>query len=514
LCVIRAGASDAEARAAALAATAIYALHPACAETVNYIVQRGEILSTVGAVAGLWMYAALPLSRRWMLWMVPVALGALAKPPALMFPALLALYVWLIERPSSLRERRKARRAVGASLVVCALVGWLSVSLTPPAYTTGASSAGSYWLSQPFVALRYFVAFFAPIDLSADNDWQAVSGPGDPRLLAGLLFAAGLTVAAWRASHSKSARPIAFGLWWFVVALVPTSVIPLAEIANDHRMFFPFVGLSLAVVWAAALGLRRMPRSIAVPAATVLVLAVLAAGAIGVHARNQVWRSDEALWLDVTRKSPSNGRGWMNYGVNRMGHGDYVTAITSFERGLTLTPNYSLLYVNLGVAYGATGRAAEAERSFVRAVQLEPDDWRSHFYYARWLRTVGRLDEARAEASLAVSQNPADEQSRQLMSDLQAPQAVTANSLVARSLIEYRAGRFRDSIASAEAALKINPGYAEAYNNIAAGHNALGEWDLGIAAAQKALALNPALEIARNNLAYAVAQRSRAPRNP
>jgi protein O-mannosyl-transferase len=512
VCVIRPSATNAEARATAMAATAIYALHPVCAETVNYIIQRGEILSTLGVVAGLWMYAAWPTARKRKLWIVPLVLGGLAKPPALMFPALLALYVYLIERPALPDDRRKAWLAVGAAGLVCGLVGWLSVSLTPPAYTTGAGSATSYWLSQPFVALRYFATFFAPVGLSADNDWQPVGGLSDPRCLAGLLFVAALAVAAWRAGLSNRGRPIAFGLSWFVVALVPTSITPLAEIANDHRMFFPFVGLSLAVAWTAALTIQRLPAAIAQKVAVAVVVLALVAGALGVRARNEVWKTEESLWLDVTRKSPANGRGWMNYGVNRMGHGDYETAIASFERGLTFTPNYSLLYVNLGVAYGAIGRPQEAERSFVRAVQLEPDDWRSHFYFARWLRSAGRLDEARAEASLAVSQNPADEQSQQLARELTASASATAGSLVARSLTEYRAGRYRESIASAEEALKLNPEYAEAYNNIAAGHNALGEWDLGISAAEKAIALNPTLQIARNNLAYAMAQKSRGGR--
>ena len=40
-----------------------------------------------------------------------------------------------------------------------------------------------------------------------------------------------------------------FGLLWFVIALAPTSsFIPLAEVMNDHRMYFPYVGLVLAVM--------------------------------------------------------------------------------------------------------------------------------------------------------------------------------------------------------------------------------------------------------------------------
>jgi tetratricopeptide (TPR) repeat protein len=67
-------------------------------------------------------------------------------------------------------------------------------------------------------------------------------------------------------------------------------------------------------------------------------------------------------------------------------------------------------------------------------------------------------------------------------------------------------GKFRESIASAERAIALRPGYAEAFNNVAAGHNALGEWAPAIAAAENALRLNPALQIAQNNLSYARAQ--------
>lgn len=505
LCVLRRAAPDADARAGALLATSVYGLHPAGAETVNYVIQRGEILSTVGVVAALWMYAALPIARRWMLWILPAVFGALAKPPALVLPALMACYIALVERPTG-RQRRIAWMQVGVAAAVSVVCGAWMASRTPPTYTTGASSPLAYWLSQPYVALRYFGAFFAPVGLSADSDWRAVTGPADPRALAGIAFVVAAIAAAMWAGRSRERSPMAFGIWWFVIALVPTAVTPLAEIANDHRMFFPFVGLSLAVAWAAMLVVRRVPAGLR-RAALPLVLVVLAGEAAGLRARNDVWRSDETLWLDVTRKSPSNGRGWMNYGVNRMEHADYATAIQSFERALPLSPNYELLHVNLGVAYGASGRPADAEARFRHAIALSPRDWRTHFYFARWLAGVGRTDEARAEAALATSQNPADEASRGLAAQLSAIRPTTADGFVAQSLAEYRASRFRESIASAEAALKLKPDYAEAYNNIAAGHNALGEWDLGIAAAQQAVKLKPSLEIAKNNLAYALAQK-------
>jgi Flp pilus assembly protein TadD len=510
LCVLRTGASETDARLGALLAVAVYGLHPAGAETVNYVIQRGEILSTLGVVAALWTYAALPRARRWRLWIGPAVFGALAKPPALVLPVLMACYVLVVERPAGGRQRRAAWIDVGIATAVSLACGWWMASRTPPTYVTGAASPSAYWLSQPFVTLRYFATFFAPVGLSADNDWRAVSGLGDPPAFAGFAFLAAAVAAAVRAGRSPDTRPIAFGLWWFLIALLPTAVTPLAEIANDHRMFFPFVGLSLAVVWAAWLAVRRLPAAHLVRrAALPIVLVLLAGEAAGVRARNAVWRTEETLWRDVTEKSPTNGRGLMNYGENRMASGNYPLAIQYFERALAYTPNYELLHVNLGVAYGAMRRAEDAERSFRHAIALAPDDWRSHLYYARWLRNVGRLDEARAEALLAAAQNPADEASRTLAAQLSASQPTTADGFVSLSLAQYRAGRFRESIASAEAAIRLRPDYAEAYNNVAAGHNALGEWDKGIAAGRQAVALKPELEIARNNLAWATAQKQK-----
>jgi tetratricopeptide (TPR) repeat protein len=56
--------------------------------------------------------------------------------------------------------------------------------------------------------------------------------------------------------------------------------------------------------------------------------------------------------------------------------------------------------------------------------------------------------------------------------------------------------------------LQLRSDYAEAYNNIAAGHQALGEWDEAIAAAQEAIRLRPDFQLARNNLAWSLRQRA------
>ena len=216
----------------------------------------------------------------------------------------------------------------------------------------------------------------------------------------------------------------------------------------------------------------------------------------------------------MTVKSPTNGRGLMNYGLTLMARGDYPAAIGYFERALVFTPDYPLLHVNLGIAYGGAKRAAEAERAFQRAQALAPDDWRTHYYLARWLGDNGRPAEAEAAAARAVELNAADEESSTLLARLKAASVTTAAGAAAdghveESLASYRAGQFREALASAQAALRLRPDYAAAWNNAAAAHIAMGEYDQGIVAAETALRLDPGLQIARNNLAYAVEQKAR-----
>ncbi len=81
------------------------------------------------------------------------------------------------------------------------------------------------------------------------------------------------------------------------------------------------------------------------------------------------------------------------------------------------------------------------------------------------------------------------------------------DELLNLSLSLYQAGKFEESIRAAQAALQIDPNYAEAYNNIAAAYSALRRWDESIAAARQALRLKPDSTLARNNLNWALEQK-------
>src|SRR6185503_7011061 len=238
-------------------AAAWFGLHPAIAETVNYIIQRADLMSTAGVVAGLAVYAALPKWRMWGIYLLPVAIGFLCKPPAMIFPALLALYIFLFEEDASRGSWPRVFRRTLPSLALTIAFLVLQATMTPKSFSPGSVSAWRYLITQPYVWFRYFVSFFLPFRLSADTDLSALSGLLSLEALGGLLFVAALVFATVIFSKRPATRPVAFGLGWFALSLIPTSVFPLAEVENDHRMFLPFVGLVLAGAWTGASILRN-----------------------------------------------------------------------------------------------------------------------------------------------------------------------------------------------------------------------------------------------------------------
>lgn len=517
-----------------LLTVAWYGLHPAIAETVNYIIQRGDIYCTVGVVASLAIYARRPAWRKTGLYLAPLAFAMLSKPPAAVFPLLLFLYIVMFERDGA---GRYAKAAVASlpSLIVCGLLMVLQAAMTPKTFFPSTISAFSYRITQPFVLMRYFGALFLPIHLNVDTDLKPFATL-NAEALAGFLFVALMVVAAWLTARRREQRPISYGLLWFLIASLPTSLYSLSEVENDHRMYMPFVGLVLAVAWAAWLVVEKLAaranRGILLRAAAATAFILLAAYACGAHLRNRVWRTEESLWLDDVQKCPQNGRGLMSYGLTQMEKGAYPVALEYYQRALLYTPNYSTLEINLGIVNGAMQRSAQADQHFQRAIALAPSDDQARYYYGRWLFQTGRIADALGQLRMAVILNPSRLDARDLLAQayetagdepearstaaatLQfAPSDVAAKMILMHppvqnadywinvSLYQYRSGNYQGCLEAAQKALKLDPHSAIAYTNIGAAYAGMQRWELAIVNEHEALRLKPDFTLAKNNLA-------------
>jgi Flp pilus assembly protein TadD len=484
----------------AFAAAALYGLHPANADTVNYIIASAEILSTLGIVGSFAIYFAFPDLRRCFLFVLPAAVAILAKPPAAIFPVLFAIYLLLFSRSSA---KRRVLEVV-VSLVICAAVLLFVQRMTPTSWVAGARDAHNYLITQPYVAWLYFKTFFWPNDLSADYDLNPLATTDDPRFWAGFIFVVLLLTMSILCARFQGTRSIGFGLLWFLIALLPTSLFPLAEVMNDHRTFLPYIGLVIAVAGLMALLFQTRiaaTRSVRV-AFCLVILLILSVNAFATFQRNKVWKTEEALWRDVTVKSPRNSRGLMNYGNTLMAKGDFNGALDYFHRALALAPQYSVLFVNLAIAEDATNQSALAEQHFKEAMRLAPFSPDSYTYYARYLLAHSRAAEAEPFLRSAVALSPTDVTAHDLLKRAESAEK-TPESCLAASLQYYLQAHYEESIAAAEQALKLRPDYAEAWNNICAANNQLGRFEEASKACEQALRLKPDLELARNNLQYA-----------
>ncbi|HKX54608.1 MAG TPA: tetratricopeptide repeat protein, partial [Xanthomonadales bacterium] len=520
---------------------AFFAFHTATAETINYVSARSDSFSTLMILAGFLLFTQSTGGKR-QLGLIPFTIGMLAKPTTLMLAPILAFYSLALERPSLTVSSENT--AWGATILrairstwACFLVGMalflFTQSMTPDTWSPGGRSALDYLMTQPYVIWVYVQTFLLPVGLTADTDLQAFETMLSAQALWGMFVVLLLlAVAAW-AARTRAWLPVSFGILWFLIALVPTSsVIPLAEVMNHHRTFFPYIGLVMALAWAGYLAYQRLATR--VPARTLkwttaaLVATVITLHGFGTYQRNEVWDSGLSLWYDVTIKSPRNGRGLMNYGLALMEAGRLEEAIAYYEKALdTDYGRHPYLHINLGIAHNALGRRTgseplkqRAEEYFKTALALGPGFPQTHYRYAQWLHEHGRSPEALPLARKALELAPGEVGAQKLLDELtmdtasrlqqqrqNAEQLGTPAAYLDLSLAYYQALDFSAAIAAAQSAIAIDPGYAAAYNNICAAYNQLGQYDEAIAACEQALKLDPAFELARNNLAWARNQR-------
>lgn len=558
----------------ALFAVAWFWLHTSNAETVNYIIQRAEIYSTLAIVLCFLIYIYTPKLKKYHFYIIPFIIGYFIKEPVLMFAPLLFLYILFFENNLSLGQitatknkkvLSKALITIIPLLIIGSILFLLSKKMTPTTWTPGGVSPINYLLTETFVIVHYFNSFFLPFNLSADTDWQPISNIFDDKVIAGLFFIFLLLTIAFYYSKKQVTRPISFGILWFFIALIPTSsIFPFAEVLNDHRPFFPYIGLFISVVWLVSYYIIKFEKKIkdqVILKTSIVAIALLVLGshAFGTHQRNKVWNNDESLWYDVTIKSPKNGRGLMNYGLTQMRQAKYNIALKYFEDALIYNPYYSYLHINIGIVKNVLNKVQEAEEHFKKAIQYAPNYYGSYYFYGQFLNSHNRQMEAMLYLEKAVELGPSNMDVRYLLmsnyndlgewqklqetanktlqlmpNDLTALKYLDASrnkkskldiqienaksnpspeNYLNLSLYYYQNAQYEKCVEAANDALKLKPNYDLAYNNICCAYNMLKQFDKAIEAGENAVKSNPASQLAKNNLAEARRLKSKQTKN-
>ncbi len=467
-------------------ATMLFGLHPVTADTVNYALQRGVLMASFGVIAGMLIFVYWPwhvpqtlplklkrvpehgfdeylrhnyqlLEKRYLrlihlplgLYLWPVIPALLCDASTAVFAPILVVYVVLFE------TNRKLRQTIPA-VILCVGYWIFQLVFTWNIHPFSHIPAPNYWFTQPWVALRYLFRFLVPGHLSADTDLPAFAHFWDPLAIAGYAGVAALVYAAIVLGRSEKWRTAAFGIWWFLIALIPDAVVPHRVVEADWRMFLPFVGLALAVGRAISVlleviageirGTEAAPdvivpveetapaasgqapdhaglsgRAIAISVAgTALGLGLLALLGWGTWARNADWQSETSLWQSTMAASPMNGRAVMYYALAQRNDRDPRAPLNYMKTADALSPRDPLIEANLANAYARLSLNAEADREFKAALSDGSTFSPAWSSYGQWLLDENRLEDALAKATHAIELDAYDLAGRRVVMEVMA----------------------------------------------------------------------------------------------
>lgn len=489
---------------------ALFAVHPLHVESVAWISERKDVLSTffwLLTTIAYTTYARAPSRARYVAVLVFFTLGLLSKPMVVTLPfVLLLLDVWPLRRIElpPFRAIKPAERAPGrglfplvaekAPLMVLALLSSVVTFVVQQrggavgslvVYPLGAR------LSNAVVSyLAYIGKIIWPSDLSVFYPYGESIGGGTT-----VAAVAALAVVTLLAVRNVARYPYLFVGWlWYVGTLVP--VIGIVQVGlhsrADRYTYVPSIGLFIIAAWGFADLAKRLPRP-RIVLATAATSAVLAYGLV---ARRQLrtWRDSVSLWQHAIDVTSENGFAHYNLGVVLTKQGRVDDGIARFREALRIDPNNADAHIDLGNALKSRGDIDGAITEFATVVRLRPDYADARTVYGNLLLARGRNRDAIDQYRQAIRLDPASAAPHNELGN-----ALASEGLLTEALAEY-----------AEAA-HLDPTFAEAHNNLGTVYARQGKPDLAIREFLEALRLKPNDVMFHYNAALMLEQQQHIP---
>lgn len=350
-------------------AGALFLVHPLQTESVAYVASRSDVLSTLFYYGAYCVF----LYRRtevisWVRALTVLGLfgaAVLSKQPALTLPLLL-LFTDLYWVPGGFR----ANLRLYGMLAVTGLAGAIYVVRGLLAADTVLHVQGltpiTYFLTECRVVWTYVRFFFLPFGQNADPDVAVSQNLLDHGAILAVVAWLAVVAAAW---FYRRRWPLAsFGVFTFLLLMAPTSsVIPIADVLQERRLYLPFLGLAL--VCLEFLRRLKLQRRLMIEVPILLVLMVLT------YQRSAIWGDPMALWQDTVAKSPNKVRPRSQLAFAYLDRHQFGEAAANYEIASHLAaPDYRLL-ADWGLALDGANRPAEAIEKLQAATRLETDPY-------------------------------------------------------------------------------------------------------------------------------------------
>ncbi len=357
-----------------LLSAALHTVNPIAVEPVIYLSSRSSLLASFFYL--LTFYAIIlyfkkeqrgPLKEAgyFVTMILCFFLGLGAKEIVLTLPLLAGCYLWL---KTNAEDRKKLfAPLLYAGIFFC---GYLALRyVRQGAILTATADPASaelnrwfYFFTQIKVWISYYLnKLLFPINLNFEPDMVLVENFSDPACIAAVITALTLGLVF----YFQSSRLAKFSALWALLAILPTSsIVPLNQIAVEHRAYLSSFGVELFIVWAAFNMTPKMRWGVGMG---VIVLALFSSLTI---ARSLDFRSRVILWEDTALKSPRKPLVRNNLATAYLAENRLDLAKNELEAVVKLDPLYSNAYINLGHILVRQKKTNEALPYFDRALEL------------------------------------------------------------------------------------------------------------------------------------------------
>lgn len=361
----------------ALAAAALFALHPLSSEAVLWISARKDLLSGCFALASLWAFLRWKEGggrRAYLLSVGLFALALLSKVSTILLPAAFVLL------------HARGRRTVWKELAPFFLLS-LALGITAMAGKTLVAGTLEPWtmvLMAGRSVLLYLTLTVIPSGFAAVHAIPREAALHSPLVPLGLGITGGLMAAGWRLR--KRYPLVSHGIVFFFLMLAPSFAHYTRGgtdfmLGSERYAYAASAGLFLAMadLWGRV---RSSPRIGAAARRIVTALSVLIVMVLGYLTVLRTFVFADALIfnIDILQKYPADGRTHHNLAVALEQAGRPYEAEMTYRAAIALEPEFMESFIGLGSLLMREGRRDEGKDLFRGAIAVRPDSFKGYYH--------------------------------------------------------------------------------------------------------------------------------------
>jgi Flp pilus assembly protein TadD len=494
---------------------ALFALHPLHVESVAWVAERKDVLSTFFWMLTMWAYVRYvesPGYTRYLLTLLCFALGLMAKPMLVTLPFVLVLIdYWPLGRfrlsgsgDIINRETRRPQHSYSEKSLLPVLkekVPFFALAVVSSVVTLFAQQRGGAIRSLEVLPfnIRVTNAVISYASYIGKMIWPhklAVLYPLSQSVPISQVLGAGLfllCVSVFVILARQRFPYLIVGWLWYLGTLVP--VIGLVQVGvqsmADRYTYIPLIGLFIMIAWSVPELVKRWGHRRHMLA--VLTGMLLTALVIRTWLQARHWKNSFSLFKHTVSITADNWVAHNNLGAALDQQGRRKEAISHYYEALRIKPHYVEAHNNLGLALANQGSIKEAIGHFSEALKIRSDYAKAHNNLGLALANQGRPLDALDHFSKALQIEP---------------NMAEAHNNLAVALM--RQGRIKEAISHFSRALKIKPSYANAHYNLGLALAEQGRVEEAIHHYSQALQIKPDFTSARKKLTHALQKADQA----